>query len=225
MGFPVIEVEFEDCHLADIFEVMCLNLSKLLAKCNFEIAPYEDENLIWFSQLPSADKKRIIQDVSDYIYICSSEYIEKGTLSNSTSFVWRGLNEMGLKFTSDMFGHIKNDQIVEVYSLENKQIFRNLNFFDYVSYTLEELFCRPWTDLFHRPDIENTARIVDVIQSVVGTKTSYFNNNQFVKDHLCEERGSQFEMKVTYKLKSMFPVFSSNKQVSGYLAVEEAEIL
>jgi hypothetical protein len=68
----------------------------------------------------------------------------------SLKSLWLFLNKLRWQYSSDLFEKLKDDDVIEVYSMEHTQIFRSYMFFKYCSYTLDKLYSKPWFDLYHR---------------------------------------------------------------------------
>lgn len=218
-----VDARVEKTGLVQEFQGKLIQLSGLLSSEGVSVRAFSEPSLTLFEQLGLKEKQAKLKEVSTYLETCQSELSEKKTLKNTNSFVWRGLREGGFKFSSDMFTHLKDHHVIEVYDLNNKQVFRNLNFYDFVSYTLEDLYCRPWPELFHRPDTETVEKMFATLDSVLPTGQPYFNTNGFIPDHVIEERGSEEELKVLYKLECVFPVYNERRRVAGYLAAVTAK--
>ncbi len=70
----------------------------------------------------------------------------------SLKSLWIFLNKLKWRYPDELFEKLRNDDVVEVYSMENTQIFRSYTFFKYCSYTLEDLNFRPWFELYQRDE-------------------------------------------------------------------------
>jgi hypothetical protein len=70
----------------------------------------------------------------------------------SLKSLWLFLNKLKWRYPDDLFEKLRDDDVVEVYSMENTQIFRSFTFFKYCSYTLEDLNYRPWFELYQRDE-------------------------------------------------------------------------
>ncbi|HWU44755.1 MAG TPA: hypothetical protein VN132_14990, partial [Bdellovibrio sp.] len=118
------------------------------------------EGLPYFSKLPTELKQKVVDHLQFYHDLCVEQVSEGYSIKDSPSFVWRALNKLGLVPRSDLFSHLTNEHIVEIYSAENVQLFRNFKFFEFCSYSLEELLTIEWWGLFER-DAQITQKIFD----------------------------------------------------------------
>ena len=58
-------------------------------------------------------------------------------------FLWSALSKMGMVPPSELFSLLKQGAVIEIYNLENLQIWRNFSCFQYCSYSLEEVYSLP----------------------------------------------------------------------------------
>jgi hypothetical protein len=117
-----------------------------------EISPFREDCLPLFSKLPP-DRQRAINDaIARGLRIFESVTTQGKSLGDSTSLVWAALKELGLRPPSDLFGHITDESIVEVHSPDGAQLFRSFTFYRYCSYSLEDLYCASWFELYERDD-------------------------------------------------------------------------
>lgn len=59
-------------------------------------------------------------------------------------YLWRALKRLQLVPPSNVLDYIHDEDIVEIYFLDEIQVFRNFRFLEMTSYTIEEMLCRPW---------------------------------------------------------------------------------
>lgn len=67
-----------------------------------------------------------------------------GSISDSRVYLWRALKKLQLTPPADVLNLIDDEDIVEIYYLDEFQIFRNLKFIEITSFTVDEMLCRPW---------------------------------------------------------------------------------
>lgn len=68
----------------------------------------------------------------------------------SHSLAWAALKILGLRPPDDAFATILDTHIVEIYNTNFTQVFRSFNFFNFVSYSLDELMTHHFSDLYTR---------------------------------------------------------------------------
>ena len=128
------------------------------------------------------------------------------------------LKKFNLKVSDDAFSDIGNDDFVEIYSSNHKQMFRSVNFFNYCSYDLASLTFMPWNELYYRQD-SDTQRMIQSVTHVLANSLPYYSaESAKVKDHILTELIS--EKKFRHRIKSCSCVFENEENTTiGYLTV------
>lgn len=132
---------------------------------------------------------------------------------DSQKFLWRMLKVLELTPQDDIFDKIESDDVVEIYSEDNVQIFRNFNFFKYSSFTVEEVTFVNWTQASKR----NLGTTLSYLKFGVRVKTGLFRETEnvtFIRPHLMKETLGEkriFEVAPRY----ISPLRSQGKVVGG----------
>jgi hypothetical protein len=134
----------------DLFRELSLKYQACGAEAGVYLTPFSDASLPLFSKQPILNQKKIIDALKTSVKICLDTKAEIKSLNNPVSLVWQALKELGLRPPADLFSHMTDCTVIEIYSPENVQIFRSFSFFEFCSYSLEELYCCPWLELFPR---------------------------------------------------------------------------
>lgn len=119
---------------------------------------------------------------------------------SGSQMVWRMLQRGGLTPTQDVLGKIEDDDVVEIYDLKNQQIFRNIKFFEYCSFSLEDLFVGDWVGLTKRESrwAERALTQVGLIQA--GLLRTTLDMRKVVSRHrVTELRGEQLSYWIELK--------------------------
>lgn len=125
------------------FRALCERASTALLKCGIRRRPYDDPAMLLFQKNPrfarALDAHRIYVEVLE-------EFAGSGDAGgDGRQFLWRMINRLGYVPTSDLFDQVTGEDVVEIYTLDNWQLFRNLNFFNFVSFNIEEVANINWT--------------------------------------------------------------------------------
>jgi hypothetical protein len=99
----------------------------------------------------------------------------------------------------------RDDDVVCVYDLSNRQIFQNLRFFDFVSITLEQLFCSSWYDYSSRPPEIEKILFEEGLQLLSGQVRHTVQPS--APEHLIEEKNTADLLKVRILVKWGSPIF------------------
>lgn len=183
------------------------------------IRPFTESPLKYFDQMSLNGAEKALSDCKTYLNILRSS-AEAGKVNDSGQILWFALKELGFRPSGDLFDKIQQGDVVEIYDTTNTQVFRNLNFFKYCSYSFEEIVCVPWPDLFDRSQ-ETHLKMVEVSERVYSGQEVTMGP----EEHIMIERNSFFKYQMKYKLKSAHPLKGEGKRVAGMLVVEQAELL
>ena len=203
------------------FKLLCQSLSVLLSSTGLKVRGHLP-GVPHFRKLEDQQKSQVVSRLRFYHDLCQEQISEGYSLRDSMSFTWRALTKLGLAPRSDLFTKITNEHIVEIYSTDNVQLYCNLNFYEYCSYTLEELHTLPWWELFER-DSRNTQQIFDHTMKIF--KGEILDNvKPAIDKHVLKELNSSSMFTMEYTVELMGPLFK-NKRPEAFIILEKARIL
>ena len=81
--------------------------------------------------------------------VMSEPDIEKD-IDIEKKLVWRFLSYLKLTASDELYAKLSHDDFIEIYNTAGVQIYRSFNFFSVCSYTIEEIICLPWFQLYQR---------------------------------------------------------------------------
>ncbi|MBO9666081.1 MAG: hypothetical protein J7501_04650 [Bdellovibrio sp.] len=207
--------------LSEEFMSIALSISDMLKEEGKNVRPFLP-GLPHFSKLSNQQKVHVIQQVRFYQELCQEHRAEGMKINDNLSFVWRAFCRLGLAPCRDFFTHLTQEDIVEIYSKDQLQLFRNFKFFDHCSYTLEELHTIEWWNLFERTE-ENTKIILgEAIKALSGEIHESFVPN--VPIHSLREANSAEHFTMEIELRRMAPVYR-NRQIEGVIVLERARLI
>ncbi|GEM_PF-1738640 len=132
------------------FRNLSEELCQLIEAEGLSVRPYKIPTLPYFLQLTTEQKSSVLEHLQSYLDICRMVRSKKHSLKETAFFVKTALEYFGFDVDQKVFDSIDSDTMVEFYSLNHTQIFRTLHFFEYSSYTLEDIYCRQWIHLYDR---------------------------------------------------------------------------
>lgn len=160
------------------------------------IRPFEDPSLPHFRALSVDARHRVLSSLRDthQIWLESVHEIEANQSSDQKEEVendaseqvrlvqsralWRTLAKHGFRFPSDLFTSIGHQDVVEVYTADSLQVFRSLHFFKVCSYTLEQIYCIPWFDLYQRDASANQQSFELLARAITGELRGLVNEER-----------------------------------------------
>lgn len=206
------------------FRELADQLSSLLRDNGYEIHGYTDPSIPHFTELSSTDRSFAMDEVARYLKICTEVVNSGAPLNSSPKFTWRAIRELGLMPPENLFSRIGPGDIVEIYNLSNIQRFRNFLFFKYSSYTVEDLYTRPWTDLFKRHDNAVTDAIISLIATLVSTRDKLLVETG-IGSQIIEETLSSRRYVTELNVKHLGVLYNRKDEPSAFIVIEDAKRL
>jgi hypothetical protein len=159
-GLPVRESdvsksESKNTSNLEDFKAILFAISSMAQASGIKVVPWNDSSLSYFSLMNPVAQASIISSARIFERICSETYEEYKTLKESKAFIWRALKYYGLYPVSNVFEFFEKEMVIELYTKEGLQLFRNFRFMEICSYCLADILTRPWFELFERNDALN----------------------------------------------------------------------
>ncbi len=212
----------EKCNL---FRQLSTEIAALGESVQIKIIPFYDPALIHFSKLGAEQQDRILVAIRAYLEIYQATLAEGSSVLDSARVIWNTLVKLGYKPTSDIFSHIKNGNIIEIHDNHLVQIFRNINFFNFCSYSLEDLYCYQITDLYKR-DFNLEKDLMMVVTKIYKGEVNK-TIDPGLRTHFIDEKISLKKLKISAHIQLMSPLYSAattNGLPVATLAILSAEL-
>lgn len=148
--------QFEGDETADTFRKLALRYAEIGEDEGIKIRPFVSPEMPLFQKASTLERKRAV-DFLHTIVLIHEETIAAGEkTTNSKRLIWRALGKLSLIPGSDVFENFSDEDIVLIYNDNQTILFWNLQFFKYISLTVEHLFFSPWHMFTTRePEIHN----------------------------------------------------------------------
>jgi hypothetical protein len=211
----------DDLNYENSFVALSTQLSQFLNLEGIASRPYAAD-LPHFKKLSLTKKRAVVTHLESYMSLCVDHQMERQALRDSKKFTWRALQKFGFTPTSDFLDKISNADVVEIYSEDHTQLFRNFEFFSFCSYTLEELFCLEWWNLFRRDPKVDVQILAMANQIFAGKAPEGFCKN--LETHILEEAQSQDRFKIKYEMQCYLPLYK-NRRVEAVVSIVRAELV
>lgn len=214
--------KFSQGHSIDSeFAILAHSLAAAHNRWGVPLKPYVSEDLPHFSKLPEPHKVAVISGLKENALLFDEMNENGEQLSDTPQLLWRSLKRLGYYPASDLLDKISHDDVVELYSANRLQLFRNLNFFKYVSLSLEEVVSFTPYDLCEYDPI-----IIQYMENVV----ERINNQTFMKTEAAtippytikELKGEG--LKIRIQMKWLSPALQDGRCV-GAILVHRAELV
>lgn len=115
-----------------------------------------------------------------------------GDAADEKALLWRFIRRMGYTPTSDIFDLITDEDYLEIYDNEGQQVYRSLNYFDLVSFTIEDLVTLNWKTDFKRDRMVLLNLIEVTLRFATGTLHKTYACDKVPKHHVQEMIGQKY---------------------------------
>lgn len=206
------------------FHALSEQLSGLIEREGWGVLPYKMLSLPFFRQLTTDQKQLVVRQLADYISICERVQADGLSIKNSLFLVKKALQHYSVHVHDDVMKLIQDRYVVEFYNMNHLQMFRTFNFFEFTSYTIEDIYCRPWYSLFDR-DPHITEKLLSEGMPLLMSDfrgPSHLN----VPAHYLTERDSLEGLMMLVKSTWVAPLFKGNEKIGfvNILDVESVEV-
>lgn len=187
--------------------------------CN--IQPYSEEALEKLSTLSLINVRTCNSKLMHNLQLIESS--ASASKTSNKALVKSILSLMKLCVNDDFIDQITEEDIVEIYSPEGVQVFRNLKFYETTAYTLADLLIFEWNELYLRPTkvYEKLAEYVDYC--INKAKSNEIINLKHLASHIIKEIKSRPVSLLEVKFGNMAPVTTFGGANAGLICTCRAK--
>lgn len=197
--------------------------SESLRHLGFQTRPHSEASRTQFQQLPDEIQKQITRQSLDFLDLVKdfqATKSKKSEVSEERRLVALALQKFRLKLKVEMLQPEDND-IVEIYDSQGRQVFRNFEFFRQCSYDLLTLQTFPWEVLYERPSIV-TERLLEAGKRILfGGEVLVNPENQ----HTLKERYSGATRVFRISTRWAAPLYNEHDVIDGFIHFVRSEII
>ncbi|WP_291516368.1 hypothetical protein [Bdellovibrio sp. ArHS] len=197
------------------FKTFSEELCEVIEQEGFVVRPYSQDSLPYFRQLSETEQLHAVENLENYIRICKSVHDVGGEIKDASLFVRKALQFYGYQYDPKILELVQNEYLTEIYNLSNIQLFRSFSYFQYASYTIEDIYTRPWIHLYER-DPEVTAKLVATLTSIITGEKKTLEID--VEEHLLIEKASLERLAVSVRVLYAMPLLKEGK-TAAYLVI------
>jgi hypothetical protein len=172
--------------------------------------------------LSDEQRKRMIGRLEKDVALFEEIVAATEQLTDSRRVLWRYLARSGYRPCSDIFDKISDTDVVEIYSREQIHLCQNLNFYDWISITLERVLCETWFEATWR-DPEFERQLHDLVFRFLSTDVRETIDPK-IDWHGVKELESEMLYQFQIRIKWMSPIFVG-REVVGFILINECRDL
>lgn len=202
-------------------ELKLLNKMAFSIDSKLELANFRSENEL----LKNVSVDKIISSttkIKEYRELLEAAVIDHIDVKDSRMFTNYFLSKLKLKCPDDFIESLtKSNEIVEAYSLDHVQVFRNFTFLKFCGYSLADVLTYEWPELFERSHIV-TQQLLETVGKVLQTeKTVQFTTPV----HYMKERFSESRRITKVDFQYLAPLFDMSGAIAGYVASSHVKLI
>lgn len=197
---------------------LSVKLQKVLGREGLFVIPFEEPGLPFYSSLSFEQRQQIIGQMQTLLEIANDLQAHNLKVTEPANLIRTFFKKFNLHAPTWVVDSITKYDIVDVWNLESRLIIASFNFFDICTYSLEELFCRPWAELFLREgDVH--IQIFQLCRSLLNGEITQPVDMTYIPQHKVRETYYAHEDRYILLQPRIFsPVYSGSK-LFGFMSV------
>ncbi|MCM2352584.1 MAG: hypothetical protein NDI63_03130 [Pseudobdellovibrio sp.] len=196
---------------------LSVKLQKVLGKEGLFVIPFEEPGLPFFSSLTSEQKDVILEQMQTLLEIAQDLQAHNLKVTEPANLIRTFFRKFNLNAPSRVVDSITRHDIVDVWNLDSRLIIASFNFFDICTYSLEELFCRPWAELFSR-DNDIHIQIYQLCRSLLNGEITQPVDTTYIPQHKVRETYAPEKHYAVLQPRIFSPVYAGDK-LFGFMSV------
>lgn len=207
---------------AEVFRELALRYKEIAAKEGIRIIPFKSPEMTLFQKATSEERSKAIKYLKTIVDIHEETLSAGDRAVNSRRLIWRALSKLGLVPGPDIFEHFSDEEVVLIYQENQTIIFWNLQFFQYTSLTVEQLFFSRWHEFTERaPEIQQ--KLIDTVMNILNGKITK-NFVPGVPGHEVQEVNTLENIRTWMEI-PFGSVLSKDGAFGGFLIVQTMRII
>ena len=205
------------------FKIYSQELCKILKADGVEAAPYRKSELPYFSMMSPDQQTQLIQSFKTQVEVGKSLQAMGLNITRSNyTFLAAVLTKLNLALPSEALDSLDELDYMAVYNHFHQMILLTPNHLAWMTYTLEDLHCRAWYQLFKREETVEKELMKRAAAVAMGqTPGIVFNTD--IPAHLVTELDSSEKRWVNCHSKLYSPVYKSGK-LAGFLSSNQDRV-
>lgn len=149
------------------FKLATEEVAKIFKEEGLEITPYSDPNLPDFQGLSFEKQEHACKMISFYLQTLQMTKDQGKSIRDDKVGLWNALKLCELIPSSDIFGLIEKDDVIELFDGGHIQIWRSFRFMELNSYSIAQLFIYPSYERYERNE-RASKNLVEIANKLIG---------------------------------------------------------
>lgn len=203
----------------DYFLALAQKFANLARREGLQLVPYSSTYVPHFAALSEAEQENVICKIYSLVDICQRLQSQKKSAGDARALTSEYLNSIDVQAPEGLIEAIDPEDSVDIYTPQHQMIFATLAYFRSFSYSLEELFCRPWTDLYASDTPYVREKYLELAQRLVSGREKGVIKIDSIPNHVAFEQLRPAKLAIVAIPKVATPLFNAGGQIDGYLLV------
>lgn len=182
-------------------------ITELAKRENSVLEPLALPHLQYFSRLNESAQVEVLSHIEAITHASNELTVDGQSLRSSPRLTQMYLRHMGYRIFDGIWEKIDELDIVDLYGLDNRMIFACMRMLESVSYTLEDLYCRTWMELYHRGQTDIAQQLGKACEEVFQGKHPEYVSMEHLPVHIVVEAGSPQKLQFLDRPKFFLPVY------------------
>lgn len=196
---------------------LSVKLQKVLGREGLFIIPFEQPSLPYFSNLSPEQRAQIILQLQTLLEIAIDLQSQNLKITEPENLIRKFLKKFNLHAPSRVIDSLTKHDFVGIWNSESRLLLISFNFFYIGTYSLEELFCRPWSELLSR-DSEIHLQFFQLCRSILNGEITQPVDTTYIPQHKVTETYAKPDHYAIIQPRVVSPLYLGD-QLFGYIAV------
>ncbi len=196
---------------------LSVKLQKVLGKEGLFIIPFEEPGLPFYSSLSKDQREAIIEQMKTLLEIAKDLQAHDLKVTEPANLIRTFFKKFNLHAPAWVVDSITKHDIVDVWNLDSRLVIASFNFFNICTYSLEELFCRPWAELFSR-DNDIHIQLYQLSRSLLNGEITQPVDTTYIPQHKVRETYAKEGVYAILQPRIFSPVYAGS-HLFGFMSI------
>lgn len=199
------------------FRELSVKLQGILGKEGLYLIPFESPALPFFSTLSAEHQREIIDLLNTLVDIASDLQSQKLKVTEPINLIKTFFKKFNIHAPAWVIDTITDRDIVDVYNMDSRLVVASFNFFEICTYSIEEIFCRPWAELWSREG-DTHIEIFQLCRSLLNGEITQPVDMTYIPQHKVRETYTTSGRYAIIQPRIFSPVYFGDK-LFGFMSV------
>jgi len=172
-----------------------------------------------FTKLDEKEQEHVIWKVSNLVEVCQKLQSQVKSAGDAKALTAEFLKHIDIQPPKGLLEKISPDDSVDIYTEQHQMVFATLAYFKSFTYSLEEFFCRPWTELYASDTPYVYEQYLELANCLLSGRVKGMVKIDSIPNHVAFELLQPGKLAIVAVPKFASPLLESDGRLCGYLFV------